>query len=66
MLQMFHFVSLKILTFRYESVFSNSPLIKEIRTERERAKLFDGKVLLVLERNSLVAPEEAAAMRELV
>ena len=26
MLQMFHFVSLKILTFRYESVFSNRPL----------------------------------------
>ncbi|KKU12599.1 MAG: Integrase family protein [Parcubacteria group bacterium GW2011_GWC2_45_7] len=36
MLQMFHFVSLKILTFRYESVFSNSPIKEELFKPKKR------------------------------
>ena len=39
-------------------------IVKEIKTERERAKLFDTRVLTVLERNKLVVSEEAVAMRE--
>mgnify|MGYP001566690317 CR=1 FL=1 len=41
-------------------------LVKEIRTERERAKLFDTRVLTILERNHLVQPEEVLVLRELV
>lgn len=37
-----------------------------IRVDRERFKLFNTKVLSILERNRLVRPEEAEALRELV
>ncbi len=41
-------------------------LTKEIRTEKERHKLFDLKVLNIFERTKLANPEEIATLKELV
>jgi len=41
-------------------------LTKEIRTAKERSKLFDLKILSIFERTKLANPEEIAALKELV
>lgn len=41
-------------------------IIKEVKTDRERHKLFNLKVLHIFERSKIAQPEEVAAMRELV
>lgn len=41
-------------------------IIQILKTDRERFKMFNSKVLTILGRNKLAEPEEAEAMRELV
>lgn len=40
-------------------------IISEIKTDKERNKLFTEKLLIILERNKLVAPEELRVLKEL-
>lgn len=41
-------------------------IIQTIRTDRERQKLFNVKILTMLERGKIAKPEEAEALRQLV
>ncbi|MDO8505129.1 MAG: hypothetical protein Q7S48_00920 [bacterium] len=44
---------------------SKEEIVKEVRTDKERTKLFTEKLLIILERNKLAAPEELRVLKEL-
>lgn len=45
---------------------AKTEIIKVMKTDRERQKLFNTKILTMLERSKIAKPEEAEALRELV